>query len=266
MNKQSVIPRATLHEPLPHDSAPKHVSGRAEYIDDIVEPAGTLHAYLALSERAHAEIASIDLDEVRRALGAIGVLTHPDIPGEPDVSSGPKHDEPVFPVDRVQFWGQPLFAVIGETRDQARRASRLARVEYRDLPHRTDVDAARSAGGRLVIEPLKLERGDVEAGLASAPGASKAPCSLAGGPLLSRRPDRPRHSGRGRRRHGLVVHQHPLKRSDGCPGARHRHARGHRQRAPHGRRLRRQGDAGQPVRGGRRARSQEVRACGQDQA
>jgi xanthine dehydrogenase large subunit len=168
VNKQSVLPRAVIHEALPHDSATKHVAGRAEYIDDMVEPAGTLHAYLALSERAHAEIASIDFDAVRRAPGVVGVLTHHDIPGENDVSTVHKHDEPVFPVERVEYWGQPLFAVIGETREAARRASRLARIEYRDLPHRTDVDAARAAGGRLVTEPLKLERGDVEAGLSKA--------------------------------------------------------------------------------------------------
>ncbi|MHB1103319.1 MAG: xanthine dehydrogenase molybdopterin binding subunit [Devosia sp.] len=168
MNKQSVIPRAVLHESLAHDSGGKHVSGRAEFIDDMVEPAGTLHAYLGLSERAHAEIVSIDLEAVRQAPGVVGVLTAQDIPGENDVSPPHKHDDPVFAEDKVQFWGQPMFAVIGETRDAARRASRLARIEYRDLPAALDVDAARAAGGKLVTEPLRLERGDVAAGLAKA--------------------------------------------------------------------------------------------------
>ncbi|MHB1110875.1 MAG: molybdopterin cofactor-binding domain-containing protein, partial [Devosia sp.] len=168
MNKQSVIPRAVLHESLAHDSGGKHVSGRAEFIDDMVEPAGTLHAYLGLSERAHAEIVSIDLEAVRQAPGVVGVLTAQDIPGENDVSPPHKRDDPVFAIGKVQFWGQPMFAVIGETRDAARRASRLARIEYRDLPAALDVDAARAAGGKLVTEPLKLERGDVAAGLAKA--------------------------------------------------------------------------------------------------
>jgi xanthine dehydrogenase large subunit len=45
MNRQTpIVPAAVLHEPLVHDSAAKHVSGRAEYIDDMAEPAGTLHA------------------------------------------------------------------------------------------------------------------------------------------------------------------------------------------------------------------------------
>ena len=168
MNKQTVIPRVSLGEPLAHDSAHKHVAGRAEYTDDIVEPVGTLHAYLVLSERAHAEIASVDLDAARSAPGVVGVLTAGDIPGENDVSSPHLHDEPIFPVSRVEYWGQPILAIIATTREAARRASRLVKVTYRDLPHIADVDAARAAGARLVVDPLKLERGDVAAGLASA--------------------------------------------------------------------------------------------------
>ena len=159
--------RGRLHESTPHDSAAKQVAGRAEYVDDLVEPEGTLHAYLGLSTRAHAEIASIDLDAVRNAPGVVGVLTAKDVPGENDISSVHKHDEPVFAETMVKYWGQPLFAVIAETRDAARRAAKLAKIEYRDLPHVTDVAASQRAGGHLVTEPLKLERGDVEAGLAA---------------------------------------------------------------------------------------------------
>ncbi len=32
-----------MHKALPHDSGVKHVQGAAEYIDDMPEPAGTLH-------------------------------------------------------------------------------------------------------------------------------------------------------------------------------------------------------------------------------
>ena len=40
---------AASHTDQRHDSAHKHVTGTAEYIDDMPEPAGTLHAYLGLS-------------------------------------------------------------------------------------------------------------------------------------------------------------------------------------------------------------------------
>ena len=46
--------RGGVHRRSAHDSAHKHVTGAAEYTDDIAEPAGTLHAYLGLSDRAHA--------------------------------------------------------------------------------------------------------------------------------------------------------------------------------------------------------------------
>jgi len=180
MNKHPTISRSTLHESTRHDSGPKHVAGAAEYIDDIVEPVGTMHAYLALSTRAHAEIVGIDYAAVKAAPGVIGVLTGEDIPGENDVSPSHKHDEPVFAIGKVHFWGQPLFAVIAETRDQARRAAHLAQVEYRDLPHVTDVRAAQAAGGKLVTDPLKLERGDVEAGLAAAPKRLKGSVVVGG--------------------------------------------------------------------------------------
>jgi xanthine dehydrogenase large subunit len=165
---------------VPHDSASKHVAGRAEYIDDLKEPEGLVHAYLGLSTRAHAEIASMDLDAVRGAPGVVAVFTAADVPGENDISSVHKHDEPVFATTLVHYWGQPLFAVIGESREAARRASRLARIEYRDLPHRTDVDAARASGGKLVTEPLRLERGDVEAGLAGAEHRIKGTVRIGG--------------------------------------------------------------------------------------
>jgi xanthine dehydrogenase small subunit len=70
MNKQSAITASPLHVSVPHDSAIKQVAGRADYVDDLPEPEGTLHAYLGLSSRAHAEIVAIDLDAVRgRARG-----------------------------------------------------------------------------------------------------------------------------------------------------------------------------------------------------
>ena len=115
------------------------------------------------------------------APGVIGVLTAADIPGENDVSPSHKHDEPIFAEGKVQFWGQPMFAVIAETRDAARRAAHLAKIDYRDLPFATNIRAAQASGGQLVTEPLKLERGDLEAGFAAAPpAASRAVSPLAG--------------------------------------------------------------------------------------
>ncbi|ODR92024.1 xanthine dehydrogenase molybdopterin binding subunit [Sinorhizobium alkalisoli] len=158
--------RGGVHEQERHESGHKHVTGTAEYIDDIAEPAGTLHGYLGLSERAHAEILSIDFGAVTSSPGVIGIVTSGDIPGENDISPAHKHDDPVFATDKVEFHGQPVFAVIATTRDAARRAAAKVRIEYRDLPHVTDVVEAAAANYPLVVDPLKLERGDIEAGFA----------------------------------------------------------------------------------------------------
>jgi xanthine dehydrogenase large subunit len=166
MNQMQPPPKIKggVHESQRHESGHKHVTGQAEYIDDIIEPADCLHVYLGLSERAHAEIISVKLDAVRGAPGVIGVLTDKDIPGHNDVSPVGKNDDPVFASGKTEFHGQPLFAVIAETRDAARRAAQLAVVEYRDLPFVTDVAQAEEAGYPLVTEPLKLERGDIAEG------------------------------------------------------------------------------------------------------
>jgi xanthine dehydrogenase large subunit len=158
-----------MHVSLRHDSAHKHVTGTAEYIDDIREPADTLHAALGMADRAHAEILSLDLDAVRAAAGVVWVITADDIPGFNDVAATGRHDEPLLAEKEVQFHGQPIFAVIAETRDQARRAARLAKVEYRDLPHWTDIDGAIENGAPLVVQPMTLTRGEPETEIDKAP-------------------------------------------------------------------------------------------------
>jgi xanthine dehydrogenase large subunit len=152
-----------------HDSAAKHVAGEAFYIDDIAAPAGLVHAYLGLSEIAHGRLVSLDLDPVRTAPGVLAVLTAADIPGHNDISSTHRHDEPVFATDTILHHGQPLFAVVAETREAARQAAALAKAVYDEAKPLLDVAAARAADGDLVTDPLKLERGDVAAALAASP-------------------------------------------------------------------------------------------------
>ncbi len=150
-----------VHTDRRHDSAEKHVTGRAEYCDDIAEPQGTLHAYLGTSTVAHGLIKSMDLEAVLAAPGVIGVLTAADVPGCNDISPTGQNDEPVFPVDKSEFHGQPLFAVIATSRDAARRATELAKIDYEVLPHALDPVSAMEAGYPHVTAPLKLERGDI---------------------------------------------------------------------------------------------------------
>ncbi|WP_350334336.1 xanthine dehydrogenase molybdopterin binding subunit [Coralliovum pocilloporae] len=152
--------KGAVHTDLKHDSAIKHVTGRADYTDDIPEPVGTLHAYLGVSDVAHGHIRAMDLSTVERAPGVVAVLTAEDIPGHNDVSPTGRNDEPVFPTDKIEFHGQPLFAVIAETRDLARRAAQLAQLDVETLPHALDPVEAREADYPYVTDPLTLKRGD----------------------------------------------------------------------------------------------------------
>ncbi|TAN11565.1 MAG: xanthine dehydrogenase molybdopterin binding subunit [Rhizobiaceae bacterium] len=163
-----------------HDSAHKHVTGTAVYIDDMPEPAGTLHGCLGLSTATHATIRSMDLSAVRAAPGVVDVLTAEDVPGENDISPTGLHDEPILAEGKVQFHGQPVFCVIARTREEARRACRLAKIEYDDLPFITDVAEADPVKPRLVTAPLTLKRGDAAAALAAAPRRVKGQMRVGG--------------------------------------------------------------------------------------
>ena len=96
-----------INEKRPHDSALKHVSGYADYTDDINEPNGTLHGAIGWSKEAHALIKKIDLSEVWKSEGVISVIGCKDIPGRNDV--GPVFDgDPIFPPNKVEYYGQPV--------------------------------------------------------------------------------------------------------------------------------------------------------------
>ena len=178
MNQEKI--EGGVREKLRHDSAHKHVTGLAVYIDDMPEPAGLLHGYLGLSTVAHGMLKSVDLDAVRAAPGVVDVLTATDVPGTNDISPTGLDDEPILAEGRIQFLGQPIFAVIAKTRDQARRASMLGNIEYEELPAVFDVASARNSGGKAVTKPLTLKRGDVEGAMAAAPLRLKGSMNLGG--------------------------------------------------------------------------------------
>jgi xanthine dehydrogenase large subunit len=145
--------------PLPHDSATLHVSGEARYVDDLPEPPGTLHAAIGAATETFAKLVSLDLGPVRRAPGVIAVIAAADIPGSNNI--GPVlADEPVFAVDTVEFRGQPLFAVAATSVEAARRAARLARVQYDAREPVVTVEQALERK-QFVVPSLVASRGDI---------------------------------------------------------------------------------------------------------
>lgn len=154
-------------KPLPHDSARLHVSGAAAYTDDLPEPRGLLHLAVGMSSKASAEIIKLDLDAVRTAEGVAEVYVADDIPGENNC--GPiVHDEKIFNGDVVEYAGQAIFAVAADTVDNARKAARLADVEYVDLEPILDPLTAVEKES-FVLPSETLERGDPDGALNDAP-------------------------------------------------------------------------------------------------
>ena len=116
-------------EPVRHESAHLHVSGRAIYTDDIALPPDTLHAAFGVSRIAHGRFEALDLTPVLAAPGVCAVAVAADIPGENNYG-GIIHDDPVFADGLVQYAGQPIFAVAADSYNAARWAAARAKVEY----------------------------------------------------------------------------------------------------------------------------------------
>jgi xanthine dehydrogenase large subunit len=150
-----------------HDSADKHVSGEALYIDDRLEFPNQLHVYARLSDRAHARILSIDTTPCLAFEGVRIVVTHEDIPGLKDI--GPLlPGDPLLAIDIVEFVGQPVLAVAASSLEIARQAAMAAVIEYEDLVPVLDVvEALRKK--HFVLDSHTHQRGDSSTALASAP-------------------------------------------------------------------------------------------------
>jgi len=151
-----------------HESAHLHVAGAAPYVDDLPELAGTLHAALGLSPVAHGRLVAFDRARIAALPGVVEVIVAGDIPGANDC--GPViHDDPILADGVVHYLGQPVFAVVAETRDLARRAAALAKdvLTIEPLaPILTPVEA--HAARSYVLPPMHLVRGDARTAIAGA--------------------------------------------------------------------------------------------------
>ncbi|AJE48521.1 xanthine dehydrogenase molybdopterin binding subunit [Celeribacter indicus] len=155
--------------PLPHDAAKLHVTGQARYIDDIPMPANTLHLAFGLSSVAHGDITAMELDAVRAAEGVVAVMTAEDFDGEVPDCSPSLGDEPLLTSDVVHYVGQPVFLVIATSHLAARRAVRLAKIDYDERPAILDYDTALREKSHFEDGPRIYSCGDAAKAIAGAP-------------------------------------------------------------------------------------------------
>ena len=132
---------------------PDLLTGKARYVGDM-DPPATVHVAFVRSVMAHARIASVDTGAARSAPGVLGVWTAADVPIAP---------QPLFIMlppelarlplaDKARYVGDPIAAVVAESRAAAVDAAELVEVDYDPLPAVIDPSEALEADAPVVIE------------------------------------------------------------------------------------------------------------------
>lgn len=152
---------------IPHESAVQHVTGEAVYVEDILVNEQLLSGHVAYSPHASARLRSFDLSAAQALEGVHAVLCYKDVPGANQM--GPvAHDEPCLAEDTVEFVGQAMFLIAADSAEICRQAEKLITVEYETLTPVLDLEESIRKGNRLA-PPRKIERGDVDGVLKTAP-------------------------------------------------------------------------------------------------
>jgi xanthine dehydrogenase large subunit len=162
----STLARRLVGKGLAHDSAMKHVTGSATYIDDMPELPGTLHAALILSPVAHGKLKSVDLADALASEGVAKAVLAADISGHNDIGPILKH-EPLFAETIVDFRGCVIGAIAADTMANAVRAARKVKLDIEPLTPVLNVETAHQ--NKSYVQPSQtVAEGDLTQGLAAA--------------------------------------------------------------------------------------------------
>jgi len=142
----------------------RFLSGTGKYTDDI-NLRGQAYVHFVRSDVAHGRINGIDTAEAEAMPGVIRVFTGADFEGVGGLPCGwqvtDRHgnpmQEPAHPVlaqGKVRHVGDPIAAVVAETREQARDAAEAITVDIEDLPAVVDMKAALAEGAPKVHDDL----------------------------------------------------------------------------------------------------------------
>lgn len=166
MDRSETI-KGAVYDRLQHDSAHKHVTGKALYIDDMREPGGTVQIHLVRSPVAHGKITMCDTSLAAKAPGVLCIVGAGDIAGANDFSQERTSDDRVFSDKIVEYAGQVLFGIVAENIHDARQAAKLVKIEIEPLPIVLDVDDAVKRE-HFLAPPRTLARGDSAGAIAKA--------------------------------------------------------------------------------------------------
>ena len=152
-----------INKQFAHDSAEKHVSGEAVYVDDILDFPEALHCCFFCSNQAHAQIQNVDISEAQKIAGVVDIIQAKDVPAKLDIA--PVFDgDPLLADKKVEFFGQPIVAVAAKDMHSARKAVQKIKVKYKSLEPILDLKEALQKKS-FVLEPQLLQRGNVNLAL-----------------------------------------------------------------------------------------------------
>ena len=152
-------------ERIKRNEDPRLLTGQALFVDDVNLP-GMLHVAFLRSPYAHARLAAIDASRARLRAGVLAVYTAEDLGdywrrGPLLVSPPPiegitfnERTQPILARDKVRHLGEPIAAVVAESRYLAEDAVSDIQVDYEPLSAVVDLEAALKAGSALVHEDL----------------------------------------------------------------------------------------------------------------
>ena len=159
--------------------------GMGEYLGDVQRP-DLKHIAILRSPLAHARIRDVDVSGAMTLAGVIGVFTGAELAAETGEFS---HHLPMIPTlrqitwsvlatDKARFVGEPIAAVVADSRYIAEDALELIEVDYEELPAVTDAEAGLAPDAPLLYEDwgdnlfmyMPGSHGDIEAAFATADG------------------------------------------------------------------------------------------------
>ena len=174
---------------VPRAGARRLVEGRGTYVDDIKLPR-LAHVVYWRSPVAHCRTLGIARDAARAMPGVIAIVDGAQVAAlcKPWVAtlghlagmkSAPQY---ALAIDRACWQGEPVVAVVAETRAQAEDALQHLHVEWEDLPAVTEMATALDAATPLIHPELgdnlcftrRLDTGGVDAAFAAADAVAEA--------------------------------------------------------------------------------------------
>jgi carbon-monoxide dehydrogenase large subunit len=144
---------------------PRLLTGQALFVDDVDLP-GMLHVAFLRSPYAHAHIRRVDCSRALAREGVVAAYAADDLGGYwrrgPLLVSPPPIDgivfhertQPILARDKVRHQGEPLAAVVADSRYLAEDALSDIQVDYEPLPAVADLEQALQPGAPLVHDDL----------------------------------------------------------------------------------------------------------------